>query len=85
MSKLQTCQLLITNQDGKQVTAAVILFDGKRIAGKSMDGYGTLLRNVLAEPVWTGEKEVSKEDDPKVWFNMLPKKYNGTYLRASIE
>ncbi|MGH9453567.1 MAG: hypothetical protein ACRD2O_06310 [Terriglobia bacterium] len=42
------------------------------------------MRNVVSDPIFLYDRQVSSEGDPKRWFEGLPWQYNGSYLRAGI-
>jgi hypothetical protein len=79
------CEILSTRKTGQELAGTLSLRDGE-ITAERQKGYERLMANILEETVWVEDqkKKVTKEDDPRLWFAILPREYSGTYLRALL-
>jgi len=81
----------LTGHDGEnELDFGAIIFDGENITQViGPDGNDLLLQNIVDSPVWVengGEDLASiySKNDPKTWFEGLPRHYKSYGLMASL-
>lgn len=78
------CEILVSKKTGQVIAGTLTLKDGK-IEAEPTHGYEVLMDKVMAEPSFSSDgKVVDRYQDPEAWFNALPKRYNGIYMRARL-
>jgi hypothetical protein len=83
---IMRCTILVTTADSQIVAGTVSLDDG-RITVEASEGHRLLMQGILghANLIDGGKRKVTAKSDPKLWFEALPKNYDGSYLRAAID
>ena len=73
---MRKCEFLVTKKDG-QLSAGTITLDNKgKLTIQSKKGYEVMMKEILEDGL--------AEKDVRVWFDRLPRYYDGSYLRARI-
>lgn len=75
-------RILVTTDEG-QVEAATVDLSGKKVSIDVNEGYDGV-KQMLDELTCFDEdcNEISQEDDPKKWYDLLPQNLAGSYMRA---
>ncbi len=74
--------LLMTTGNGQENIGSIVLDESGKLSVQSKD---TPLDDILNEPNRLRDGSlVWAKDSPEKWFGALPRKYNGTYLRAQM-
>jgi hypothetical protein len=81
---LMKCVLVANTDTGSILTATVYFDDGKVTAQPATAADATFVKNLLDTAHAGPGKRIVLANDPKAWFESLPKKYHGTYLVAGI-
>lgn len=80
---MKTCNIYLTTKDG-QLLIGKITLDGTLLTVTSIAGKGTDMPSFLTDSHYVNGKMITSKQDPKAWFEALPRTYSGSYLRAEM-
>jgi hypothetical protein len=78
------CLLLASTKTGQITRATVYFRDGEVTAEPATAADAVFVKNLLDTSHAGQGKKIVLSEDPRGWFESLPRQYNGTYLRAQI-
>ena len=79
-----SCEILVTEWDGRQVVAGEIIFDDGKLSVSATKGYEVLMENVMEDEIFVGGNVFDRANDPEAWLRGLPSFYTGSIVRARL-
>jgi hypothetical protein len=76
-------KILQTTAEG-QILAGTFSLDGKKLKIEANNGYEHMMKSISEYVCIDDEEEVTSEENPKRWIELLPKNFSGSYVRAEV-
>ena len=79
------CEFLVTTWgEGAQVNAGKIVLKKGKLEAEPKKGWENVLKTILKEKSYKGDKMFDPKKDPEGWLKSLPHQYSGIALRARM-